>query len=133
MGMKLAVLSTFDPSSLATAHKTLWAHCGDDLKQLGLSYHLRCGSEKRQVADMLFTDIITAFDKLDSAEKLPAIFCEATELIRLPCLAPDPIFAKLEANNSALDSLTNKVHNLPCLVAASSSESLVKCCSSLDI
>ena len=80
MGMKLAVLSTFDSSSLATAHKSLWDNCGDDLKQLGLSYHLRRGSEKRQAADMLFTDIITAFDKLDSVEKLPAIFCEANEL-----------------------------------------------------
>ena len=132
MGMKLVVLLTFDLSSLATAHKTLWDHCGDHLKQLGLSYHVRRGSEKRQVADMVFTDIITAFDKLDSAEKLPAIFCEATELIRLPCLAPDPVSAKLEGNSSVLDSLTNEVHNLPSLVAASSSESLVKCCSSLD-
>ena len=132
LGMKQAVLSTFDSSSLATAHKCLWDKCGDDLKQLGLSYHLRRGSEKRQAADMHFTDITTAFDKLDSVEKLPAIFCEANELIRLPSLAPDPLSAKLEANTSTLDSLKNKVADLPFLVAASSSDSLGKSCSTLD-
>ena len=45
------------------AHKALWGSCKDE--QCGLVYHARRGSERRQLVDALFTDIVAAFDKLD--------------------------------------------------------------------
>ena len=91
VGLKQAVLSTFDSSALAAAYKSLWDICCVDLKDCGLTFHQRRTSEKRPAADAFLTDIITAFDKLDTADKLPAIFCEANELIRLPSLVIDTV------------------------------------------
>ena len=45
-------------------------------------------SEMRQAADAFLADIVTAFDKLDTSDKLPAILCEANDLIKLPYLVP---------------------------------------------
>ena len=84
LGLKQAVLSTFDPTSLRSSHKLLWDFCRDDLQQTGLTYYSRRGSEKRVLTDVLLADILVAFEKLDAADKLPTIFCEANDLIRLP-------------------------------------------------
>ena len=67
--------SQFDPSSLGSAHKLLWDFCDSDLEQLGLPYHARRGSDKRQVTDILVPDItVTAIDKLILSKKfLPFI------------------------------------------------------------
>ena len=65
--------------------------CGDCLDNLGLPYHPRRGSDKRQVADFLLADIVAAFDKLDGVDKIPPIFCEATGLNKLPSLSLDPV------------------------------------------
>ena len=51
----------------------MWDFCSSDLDQLGLPFHSRRGSDKRQVTDVLLADIVAAFDKLDSVEKIPAI------------------------------------------------------------
>ena len=48
--LKQLVLSTFDPTSLDTAHKLLWDTCGGELQGIGLSYQKRRGSEKLQLA-----------------------------------------------------------------------------------
>ena len=73
--LKQEVCSQFDPSSLGSAHKLLWDFCGSDLEQLGLPYHARRGSDKRQVTDILVADItVTAIDKLILSKKfLPFI------------------------------------------------------------
>ena len=85
-GLKQAVLSVFDATLLAAAYKSLWDMCGNVLRDCGLAYHSRRSSDKRPVVDALLDDILVVFDKLDTVDKLPAIYCEAKELIRLPSL-----------------------------------------------
>lgn len=77
------------------------------------------GSEKREVADALLADILVAFDKLDAVDKLPTIFCEANDLIRLPSLVLDPVSQRLDNNSSILESLVKKIHDLPTAVPQS--------------
>ena len=106
--------------------------CDDCLDHLGLPYHPRRGSDKRQVADFLLADIMAAFDKLDGADKFPAIFCEATDLIKLPSLNLDPVSKKLDDNVKAVESLGHVVQNLPSNVSLAISEPLEKCCAGID-
>ena len=116
-------------TSLASAHRSLWDNCRVDLEQLGLTFHLRWDSEKRSVADALLTDLLVAFDKL---EKIPDIFCEARDLIKLPTLVLDPVLRKLDDNKSLLESLAEDVHNLPNKVTTALSEPVTNCCSTID-
>ncbi len=53
-----------------------------------------------------------AFEKLDLDECLPAIFCEANDLLSLPTLDLDPISKQLELNTCAVKSLTDTVLGL---------------------
>ena len=106
--------------------------CKVYLEQLGLTYHQRHGSEKRKVADILFADILIAFDKLDGADRLPSVYCEAHDLIKLPSLALDPVSKKLDPNSDILESLNSKVQDLSSVMGASSPESLKNCCSTLN-
>ena len=59
----------------------LWDFCCTDLESLGLHYHARL-----QFSDILTADILLAFEKLKDKEKLPPIYCEANDLIKLPSL-----------------------------------------------
>ena len=132
VGLKQEVCSQFDPSSLGSAHKLLWDFCGSDLEQLGLPFHARRGSDKRQVTDIFVADIVTALDKLDSVEKIPDIYCEATDLIKLPSLNLDPVSKKLVENGTTLQSLVEGVKALPSKVSAVLTESVTKCCVHLE-
>ena len=63
--MKQAVCSSFDDTSLSYAYKLLWDSYSSELESLGLQHHARRGS------DILFADILLAFEKLDDQDKLP--------------------------------------------------------------
>ena len=127
-----AVLSSFHPTTLSLVQKSLWDMCKVDLEQLGLTYHQRRGSEKHKVADILLADILTAFKKLDGADRLPSVYCEAHDLIKLPSLVLDPVSKKLDANSDILESLNSKVQGLSSVMGASPPESLNNCCSTLN-
>ena len=88
----------------------LWDTCGDDL---GQPFYSRHGSDKCPVSDVLLADIVAAFDKLDSIERIPSIHCEATDLIKLPSLTLDPVSKKLDENNTTLQSLAPVVEDFP--------------------
>ena len=107
----------------AAAYKSVSDICCDDLKYCGLTLHQRC---KQPAADAFLTDIITAFDKLDTADKLPAIFWEANELIRLLNIVPDPVSLILTP------SLLMLCQEIPSLIATPLSDSIVRSCSSLE-
>ena len=107
--MKQIISVHFDTSSLIDAHKYLWDHCGDTLKQLDMTYHTRRTTDKRDAFEATLSDILTAFSKLDDDDKLPPIYCEALHLINLPCLEPDPISKRLDTNNEAIKFLAQKV------------------------
>ena len=73
-GLKQAVLSSFHAICLSDAYKSLWDACGDDLRDCGLTVHSRRSSEKLQLVDALLTDIIAAFDKLDTVDSFLGFF-----------------------------------------------------------
>ena len=110
----------------------MWDFCGSDLDLFGFSYHSRRGSDKRQVTDVLLADIVAAFDKLDSVEKIPAIYCEANELIKLPTLKLDPVSEKLDKNTCTIQSLVDSMKELPSKVSANAAVTVERCCSQLN-
>ena len=132
VGLKQAVFSRFDPVSLGTSHRMLWDTCGDDLEQLGMPFHARRGSDKRQVADVLLADIVTAFDRLDNHNKIPAIFCEAADLIKLPSLTLDPVSKKIHDNTTTLQSLALKIDDIPLKVSTALTNTVTSCYSEMD-
>ena len=46
-------------------------------------------------SDILIADLLVAFDKLDSIEKIPTIYCEGQDLLKLPSLEVDCISQRL--------------------------------------
>ena len=62
--------------------------CDADLSLPDVPFTPRCSSEKRTQAAADLEDILLAFSKLDEADKIPQIFCEATDLVKLP---PDSV------------------------------------------
>ena len=116
--LRQAVTAHFDTPSLIDAHKHLLDFCGDLLKELGVTYHTRHSTDKRDAFEATLTDIpvLSAFNKLDEVDKLPPIYCEATHLISLPCLEPDPISKRLDSNHKAITCLDKKVDNFPVLL-----------------
>ena len=110
--LKQSVATHFDLSSLTDAHKLLWDHCGDTLRHLGLTYHTRRSTDKRDAFEATLADILSAFNKLDEDDKLPFFYCEALHLLNLPCLEPDPISKRLDTNNQAISCLVQKVDSL---------------------
>ena len=93
--MRNALLPAVDSSFLVDAYKALWQHCKEDLEELGLTFKSRRDSDKRSISDAILGDIMTAFDALDNACKLLAIFVEATDLLSIPPVVLDPIAKKL--------------------------------------
>ena len=109
--LKKAVTACFDSSSLIEAHKLLWDFCGNSLKELGLVYHSRRSTDKRDAFEATLVDILSVFDKLDEADSIPPIFCEASQLIKIPSLEPDPVSKRLDTNYKAITGLVEKVDN----------------------
>ena len=89
--LKQTALSRFSIPMLSSAKKTLWETCGADLSSLDLPFTSRRSSEKRTQATADLEDILLVFSKLDEADKIPQIYCEAAELVKLPPIAADPI------------------------------------------
>ena len=88
------------------------------------------------LSDILFADLLLAFDKFDLSDNLPPIYCEAVDLIMLPCLAVDPISERLEANTNCLHSVADKTNGLlpkvSDAVTSALSAPLTSCCDSLN-
>jgi len=89
--LKQAALSCFSIPMLFSAKKSLWEFCDADLSLLDVPFSPRHSSEKCTQAAADLEDILLAFSKLDEADKIPQIFCEATDLVKLPPIAADPI------------------------------------------
>ena len=92
--------------------------CGTPaLESLGFQYHARRGSDRRQLSDIQITDIPLAFEKLDDKDKLPSIYCEANDLIKLPSLETDPVSKRVEANAECIRTLSESIYGLPSRVS----------------
>ncbi len=108
-GLKHAALERFDAGTLASAKKVLWEACQSDLELAGWAFHTRRGSEKRSQSVAELDDITEAFNALDDADKLPDIYCEANDLLKIPPISVDPVSEQLVCNRRILDSLDQSV------------------------
>ena len=111
--LKSVLYESFDTSKIISAVKSLYEFCRSDLDRLGFSYQGRRSSDKRQLFNAVFSDLISAFDKLDMDNSLPAIYCESFDLIHLPSLELDPVSKQLDLNSKAISSLSAVVEDLP--------------------
>ena len=57
-------------------------------------------------------DILKAFEVLDADNLIPQIFCEASDLLRLPPLSLDPIGEQVHANSEVLVTLKLSIASL---------------------
>ena len=110
--LKQAALSRFSIPMLASAKKALWESCSDDLSSLDLPFTPRRSSEKRTQAVADLEDILLAFSKLDEVDKIPLIYCEASDLVRLPPIAADPISELVIGNRACLQEIEAKISQL---------------------
>ena len=103
--LKQALSESFSLSEIVYALKMLWDHSQSELESAGFTYQQRRGSDKCPVGDMVVNDILSAFDKLDSSEHIPPIFCEAVDLIRLPPITTDLPAATVHESNLRIRDL----------------------------
>ena len=108
--LKQSLVDGFSDSALSDAMKILWNHCQDKLSFMGLSYYVRRAPEKRPVNVTVIDDLLSAFDKLDSADSIPAIFCEAVDLLGLPPLSLSDTKSVLHDTCSLVDKLHKKFY-----------------------
>ena len=101
------LLEKFDYLSLSSALRELWEFCRPDLERIGFLY------QARRSTDTVFSDLISAFVKLDLDNSLPDIFCEASDLLLLPSLELDPVSKQIDSNTKAIDSLRDSINELP--------------------
>ena len=106
------VVERFDQSAVEHSKRLLWESCKEELKGAGLVYHQRRGSDKREWIDADLEDILVAFDALDAKSSVPPIYCEATELPRIPSLCLDPVSEQVQDNTRSLLALTSAVTDL---------------------
>ena len=94
VSLKKSVCDHFSSEDVELAKKVLWDHCKHDLEAAGLVYHIRRSSDRRSQISANMDDIIQAFLVLDSSDLIPPIYCEATDLLKIPSLSLDPDLGK---------------------------------------
>ena len=112
VSLKTIVLERFVPLSIEQAKLCLWSAYTADLVAAGLQFHQRRNSDKRLQVSADFDDIISWFECLDSLEKIPPIFCEALDLIKLPPLSLDPISEQVRDNSLLIKSLSKSIQGM---------------------
>jgi len=85
---------------------------------LDVPFTPRRSSEKCTQAAADLEDILLAFSKLDEADKIPQIFCEATDLVKLPPIAAYPISDLVLGNKACLQEIEGKISQLHAQITA---------------
>ena len=120
VSLKKSVCDHFSSEDVELAKKVLWDHCKHDLEAAGLVYHIRRSSDRRSQISANMDDIIQAFLVLDSSDLIPPIYCEATDLLKIPSLSLDPISEKIQRNNLSFQDLATKIEQLEKKISLSS-------------
>ena len=107
--LRMAVTERFSPKEVEAAKSSLWDCSKLDLEAKSFVFHVRRDSDKRSQLAANLDDI---FDMLDSVARIPAIYCEASDLLRLPPLSLDPVGEQVQSNSQNLKSLTSAVERL---------------------
>ena len=102
----------FSGAAVFTAKILLWDSCAEALRSLNLPFQQRRDSDKRKQITADVEDLVLAFDALDSNDSIPPIFCEASELFKLPLISLDPVAEKVEKNSSILKDSTSAMSRL---------------------
>lgn len=100
--IKRSVCENFSSELVEGAKKALWDQCGTILEAASLPFHIRRDSEKRSQLSANLDDLLKAFDVLDSTDSIPSIFCEASDLPRLPPISLDPVGEQVQSNTQTL-------------------------------
>ena len=85
--IKMSVYEHFSCELVESAKKALWNFCGSALDEASLPFQVRRDSERRSQLVANLEDILRGFEVLDRTDSIPAIFCEASDLSRLPPLS----------------------------------------------
>ena len=110
--LKRIIVDHFSSSSVEAAKRSLWGSCYYLLDKLGLPHVTQRDSDKRSQLLANLDDILTAFKVLDSKDMIPLIYCEASELYKLPPISLDPVAEQVQSNSKSLNSLVAAVHSL---------------------
>ena len=110
--LKRLVSERFSSELVDRAKKALWDCCGSTLVAASLPFQPRRDSDRRSQLVANFEDILKAFEILDSTDSIPPIFCEASDLLKLPPLSLDPIGEQVQANTQTLLALTSSVNTI---------------------
>ena len=102
----------FSSDSITEAKIQLWDVCKQKLDDSALHFQNRRDSDKRSKLTANLEDILQAFEVLDSSDSIPNIYCEASDLLRIPSLSLDPVSEQVQANTSSLKSLVSTVERL---------------------
>ena len=110
--MKKEICERFSSEVVDRAKKALWDFCDHQLENANLVFHARRDSDKRSQCIANLDDILKAFEDLDADNLIPLIFCEASDLLRLPPLSLDPIGEQVHANSEVLVTLKSSIASL---------------------
>ena len=110
--LKRIVKDSFSSDHVENAKSQLWDSCGLTLVDAGISFHSWRDSENRSQLVANIEDIITTFDVLDKKDLIPPVFCEASDLYRLPPITLDSVAEQVQLNTLAVEALSAVVKNL---------------------
>ena len=110
--LRMAVTERFSSKEVENAKASLWDHCKLDLEAKGFVFHVRRDSDRRSQLAANLDDLVQMFDALDSTARIPPIYCEAFDLLRLPPLSLDPVGEQVQCNSQNLKTLTSVVERL---------------------
>ena len=103
--LKRIVKDRFSSDHVENAKSQLWDSCGLALVDAGISFHSQRDSENRSQLVANIEDIIAAFDALDTKDLIPPVFCEASDLYRLPPISLDSVAEQVQLNTQAVEAL----------------------------
>ena len=107
----------FSGAHVESAKRLLWDSCSQALDELNLTFHVRRDSENRSQLSANIDDIIATFKALDSKDLIPPMFCEASDLFRLPPLSLDPVAEQVNLNSQSLNEFTASVKDLESILS----------------
>jgi len=105
--------SIFDSIVTSKATEAPWdSECSSLLTKAGLCFqqHRGSGEETQAAADL--EDTLVASDKLDETNKLPEIYCKATDLVKLHPIIADSCTELVQHNHSVLEAIEGKLGSL---------------------
>lgn len=107
--LRQALSEGFSVSEIDDALKCFWDYSHSELESSGFVYRHRRGSEKSPVLELVMDDLLVAFDKLDTNDQIPPIYCESVDLLKLPSLNFDFPTSTVQESNMRIRDLQSSM------------------------